>query len=53
LPIIIYTSLKSEELSAYKKVLQDLNVSQVLYKPEARLDKLLQTIDGQLAPVTV
>src|SRR6185437_3603655 len=37
LPIIIYTSLKSEELSAYKKVLQDLNVSQVLYKPETRL----------------
>lgn len=50
LPVIIFTSLKSDKLSAYKKVLQDLNLSHILYKPETKLEALLQAVETCLAP---
>lgn len=53
LPVILYTILKSDELSAYKRVLRDLNISRILYKPETRLNLLREAIDEQLATATV
>jgi len=50
LPVIIFTNLKSEELSAYSRVLQDLNASRVLYKPETKLSTLLRVLNERLAP---
>jgi DNA-binding response OmpR family regulator len=51
LPVIIFTALKKEELSAYSRVLRDLNASRILYKPETTLSALLQALNERLAPV--
>lgn len=51
LPVIIFTTLKSDELSSYNRVLQDLNASHILFKPETNLSALLQALNERLAPV--
>ena len=52
-PIIIYSSLKQEEIAAYGGVFRDLGVSDILYKPEARLNVLLKMAENHLASARV
>jgi len=52
LPVILHTIVEDNQLAAYGRVLQDLNISQILYKPETGLKLLLQAVDEQLASVT-
>jgi DNA-binding response OmpR family regulator len=52
LPVILHTIVKDDELATYDRVLQDLNVSRLLYKPETGLESLLLAVDEQLAPVS-
>jgi DNA-binding response OmpR family regulator len=53
LPVILHTIVKDDELSAYERVLRDLNVGRILYKPETGLKSLLRAVDEQLAVITV
>ena len=52
-PVVIYTSYKTEDLLAYGGVFKDLNTSKVLYKPEAGLGALLSAAEEQLVPATI
>jgi DNA-binding response OmpR family regulator len=52
LPVILHTVIKVDELMDYGRVLRDLNVAKVLYKPTAGLNTLLQVVDEQLVAVS-
>jgi hypothetical protein len=49
-PVILYSNLKAEDIAAYKAVLNDLNITRILHKPETRLGGLLEAVEACLAP---
>jgi DNA-binding response OmpR family regulator len=53
IPVIILTTLTSEELQDYADIFKDLNVSAVLHKPHTGLARLLSETERVLAPVKV
>jgi DNA-binding response OmpR family regulator len=53
IPVIVFTAMHSEELAAYKEVLQELNVQTILYKPTTSLARLAASLERCLAPATV
>ena len=52
-PVIIYSSLKQEEIAVYSNVFRDLGIDRILYKPEASLRVLLEAAVNCLAPAAV
>jgi len=48
LPVIIYTSISLEDLSAYADVFSDLNIAQVLHKSHTSLSQLLAATQQSL-----
>jgi CheY-like chemotaxis protein len=49
IPVIVYTSLHNQDLSAYQNVFSELNVQTCLYKPATSLEQLLQHTRQSLA----